>query len=59
MALNQILRKARFSRRQVHQRYALVKQHLTPAPTSETWEQTLRRVEMASEKELNARYFDE
>ncbi len=58
-ALNQILRKARLSRRQVHQHYALVKQHLASASTSETWEQTLRRVEMASEKELNAKYFDE
>lgn len=59
MALNQIMRKARFSRRQLHQYYALVKPHMTAAPPGETWEQTLDRVEMASDKELNAREADE
>jgi hypothetical protein len=58
-ALNQIMRKARLSRRQLHQRYALVRPHLTAAPPGETWEQTLDRVEMASEKELQARDFDQ
>lgn len=58
-ALNQIMRKARFSRRQLHQHYALVKPHLTAARPGETWDQTLERVEIASEKELNARDFDE
>jgi hypothetical protein len=58
-ALNTIMRKARFSRRQLHQHYALVKPYLTAAPPGETWKQTLDRVELASDKELNARSFDE
>ncbi len=59
VALNQIMRKARFSRRQLHQHYALVKPYLMAAPSGETWDQTLNRVELASNEELNARGFDE
>ena len=58
-ALNQIMRKARFSRRQLHQHYALVKPYLAASPPGETWDQVLNRVEMASEEELNARDFND
>nr|WP_306267717.1 DEAD/DEAH box helicase [Pararhizobium sp. IMCC3301] len=57
-ALHQIMRKARFSRRQLHQHYALIKPYLAGAASSETWEQTIARVELASDKELNARGLD-
>jgi superfamily II DNA/RNA helicase len=55
VALNQIMRRARFSRRQLHQHYALVKPYLPSAPSSETWNQTLGRVKMGSDEEINAR----
>ena len=54
-ALNQIMRKAGFSRRQLHHYYASVKPYLTSAKTGEVWEQTLSRVETASNDELHAR----
>lgn len=54
-ALNQILRRARFSRRELHNHFALVKPYLTDAQPGESWEQTVDRVERAADKELNGR----
>ncbi|MEQ9379307.1 MAG: hypothetical protein RJP95_00465 [Pirellulales bacterium] len=54
-ALAQILRKARLTRREIHQHYAVVKPFLSPANPGESWEQTVERVERATELELNAR----
>lgn len=57
-ALSQILIKARFSRRQLHKHYALIKPHLSPFTPDETWKQTLDRVENGTEDELNSRSAD-
>lgn len=54
-ALHQILRKARFSRRQLHRQYTHVKSFLAPRAPGETWEEALLRVERATEDELTAR----
>ena len=58
VALNDQLRAARFSRRQLHQHFALIRPYLSPATDNEAWDQTLDRVEAASEKELNNRTWD-
>lgn len=55
MALHQLMRKARFSRRQVHRQYFRVKPFLVPAEPGETWEAALQRVERATDDELNSR----
>ena len=54
-ALHQIMRKARFSRRQLHRQYTYVKSFLSPRTPGETWEEALRRVEQATDEELAAR----
>lgn len=54
-ALNVHLRRARLTRREIHQHFAALKPHLTSASAGETWEQTLDRLERAMELEINAR----
>lgn len=54
-AYHQIMRRARLSRRQVHNQFTDVKPFLAPASSDETWEEALRRVEQAVDKELSAR----
>ncbi len=54
-ALNVHLRRARLTRREIHQNFAALKPHLAPSSAGETWEQTLDRVELAIELEVNAR----
>ena len=58
LALHNIMRNARLSRRQIHQNYTFVKPYLAAAPPNERWEQTLKRVELASDEELNTRGFN-
>lgn len=54
-ALHQIMRKARFPRRQLHRQYTQVKGFLAPRIPGETWEEALLRVERAIDDELAAR----
>jgi antiviral helicase SKI2 len=59
VALSQFLRSARFSRRQLHQHYAMLRSFLPSAQPGETWDQTRARVEMGIMNELNARGMDD
>jgi superfamily II DNA/RNA helicase len=54
-ALHQLMRKARFSRRQLHRQYTHVKNFLARRTLGETWEEALLRVEQATDDELAAR----
>jgi superfamily II DNA/RNA helicase len=54
-ALHHVMRKARFSRRQLHRQYTHVKSFLAPRTPFETWEEALHRVEQATDDELAAR----
>lgn len=58
VALNVHLRRARLTRREIHQHFAALKPHLTHASVEETWEQTLDRVERAIELEVVSRELD-
>jgi len=58
VALDDLIRAARFSRRQLHQHFVTIVPFLKPAPLDETWEQTVVRVEAASLAELSHRTWE-
>lgn len=55
VALDQVLRSGRLSRRRIHMRYSQIKPFLKQGLDSESWEETLERVEGAVDAELLAR----
>lgn len=54
-ALNYVLRKARYSRIEIHARFDDLNPHIQPAQGTEQWEQTVDRIETAVISELNRR----
>lgn len=52
-ALNNLLQNLKLSRRQIHQHFARAKHYLERPKPRETWSQTLQRVRVAINKELN------
>jgi len=54
-AIETNMRKANWTRRQIHESYSEIKPYLDKAEEGEIWEMTLERVELAMDKELNAR----
>lgn len=57
VALNQVLRSAKLSRRQVHNKYDELVPHLELGSEIETWDQVTARIERAIDAEMAARHY--